>query len=62
MISVTIGKTKNELDAAIIMNKVASTIPVFNNFVRYTLFESKMAFILLPIKMKKKMQPSHINF
>lgn len=62
MISVTIGKTKTELDAAIITNKVASRIPVFNNFVRYTLLESKMASILLPIKMKKKIQPSHINF
>lgn len=42
-VSVSVGKNKNELDSAIITNKVSSTIPVFGHFVRYTVCETKPA-------------------
>lgn len=37
----SVGKNKNDLDAAILTNKVASTIPIFGHFIRFSLSETK---------------------
>lgn len=41
-VSVAIGKNKTECDPAIITNKVASTIPVFGHYIRYSLTDNKI--------------------